>query len=66
MVRTGYECHHVARNTGRTGGGVGVMYKPGISTILLSSFNHDTAATQFKYIKRTTKNGFKTSDFFQE
>ena len=45
MVPSGYEFHHVPRNNGRTDGGVGIIFKTGLSMTVLSSSSTDTDTT---------------------
>ena len=48
MVPTGYEFYRVPRNTGRIGGGVGIMFKTGLPVTTVSSSN-DTTVAHFEY-----------------
>ena len=48
MVPTGYECYHVPRNTGRIGGGVGIMFKIGLSVTIISTSHTDTTVSHFE------------------
>ena len=50
MVPTGYEFYHVPRNTGRIGGGVGLMFKTGLTVTTVSSSHTDTTVSHFEYL----------------
>ena len=50
MVPSGYVFHHVPRNNGRTGGGVGIIFKTGLSMTILSSSSTDIDTAHFEYI----------------
>ena len=49
MVPTGYEFYHVPRNTGRIGGGEGIMFKTGLSVTTVSTSPTDTTVSHFDY-----------------
>ena len=51
MVPTGYAFNHVLRNTGRSGGGVAVLFKAELPiTVLMSSNNDNRDVTHFEYL----------------
>ena len=50
MVPTGYEFYHIPRNTGRIGGGVGIIFKTGLLVTTVSTSHTDTTVSHFAYI----------------
>ena len=63
MVPNGYEFHHVPRSNGRTGGGVGIVFKTELSLKVTSSSASDADTSQFEYIDCCTDNNCATIRF---
>ena len=63
MVRNGYDFHDVPRSNGRTGGGVGIVYKTGLSLKVTSSSASGADTSQFEYIDCCTDNNCATIRF---
>ena len=63
MVPNGYEFHHVPRSNGRTGGGVGIVFKTELSLKVTSSSANDADTSQFEYIDCCTDNNCATIRF---
>ena len=49
LVPTGYEFEHVPRSTGKTGGGVGVLFKSGLS-LKINTSTKDNLYTHFEHM----------------
>ena len=63
LLPNGYDFHHVPRTNGRTGGGVGIVFKTELSLKVTSSSASDANTSQFEYINCCTDNKCATIRF---